>query len=110
MGKTITPRLRCPCCGRLGWLSQFQKDYPIQIIAVVWHGGRANKNFAQPMPVYDIQRLAETRRFLAERCYLLGRKLGYAGGFISEPRFDIEFEPDISEPTSVELPMVVEYD
>lgn len=104
--RTVRPRIRCPCCGRLTWPSQLKKHYNVEIIANIYYGGRANKNWYVMQPFNDIQMLIDAKKFLAERCLRISQELG-----ILIPReTTIDLMSFVKElPVSQALPMEVEY-
>jgi hypothetical protein len=103
--KTVTPRIRCPVCGRLAWVSMFQRPiYPIEIVAVVWNGGRANKLFAQPMPVDNYELLADAEKEIALRCKLIAERI-----LGSEAKYITQFQQRTQLPETISYPMVIQY-
>lgn len=112
MGKTITPRIRCPCCGRLAWYSMYKRDYNLEIIANIYHGGRANKHWYTMQPYTDSQMLKEARDFMAKRCFLISQQLGYAvvqPTNIAYPIMNMETNSDPETITAHEYPGEVDY-
>lgn len=83
--------------------------YELEIIANVYEGGRANKNWYRMMPSTDIQLLAEAKEFMGTRCKLIYEQLLGAQ--------DKEYSIDLPErvvgsmilPGSISLRQEVEY-
>lgn len=68
-GKTVTPKILCPCCGRYAWLSQLRKFHDRPLIRVQQYlGGHRNPNFVQILKFEDPGRLREARQYLIQRC------------------------------------------
>ena len=78
----------------------------MDIIAITWNGGRANKNFAQAQAYTDINMLRDARDFMAKRCYLISQQLGY----VIKQEYMVAIPNITSELTTVmDLPQEVEY-
>jgi hypothetical protein len=115
--RTVTPRIRCPCCGRLGWLSQYQKDYNVDIIANIYYGGRANKKWYIMKALNDTARLKEAKDFLAKRCFLISQQLGYQIVHKTNLDYllsnlhtsDMDLVVDTERSSGVERPLEVDY-
>jgi len=104
-GKTIRPRIRCPVCGRLAWMSQFQKNYGVDIIANVYIGGGRNKNWIKFIPITDVDRLQEAKHFLAERCFLVAQQLG----IVMKNEQTLGYRMINTMPTTIPMRMEVDY-
>jgi hypothetical protein len=89
------PRIRCPLCGALPYISSLRKFYPTELKIQIIKGGRAKKNWIKFYPVYDVDRLREVEEFLKQRISLLVKRFG----------INIVMKPQYLYPMATEMPL-----
>ena len=89
------PRIRCPFCGALPYISSLRKNYPIELKIQIIKGGRGKKDWIKFYPVYDVDRLREVEKFLKQRLLFLVEKFG----------LDIVIKTQYLYPATIEMPI-----
>jgi hypothetical protein len=107
MGRTVKPRARCPVCGRLGWISQFRNHHNFELVAHIYYGGKAKKDWIRTVPVTDLAMIRDMREFIAKKCLVSARQLGINMEIPSETDYSTVLIREY--PIERNIPMEVEY-